>query len=211
MHTAPIRIVIADDHLVFRIGIRSLLAADPAFAVVGEAPTSDRAIEAYRSLHPDVLLLDLRLPREGGLHVINEVRSFDPKAKILVLTSYEVEEEIFRVLKAGARGYALKDIDRKTLSEALRSVHTGRAWLEPSIAHRLLERAQRPQLTQREIEVLRLIGRGLTNREVASVLKIAENTVKNHINNLMGKLDVSDRTEALASAITRGIIAVEEL
>ena len=208
---APIRLVIADDHLVFRVGIRSLLGADPDFVVVGEAATSDRAIEAYRDLSPDILLLDLRLPKEGGLHVIQTVRAFDPKAKILILTSYEVEEEIFRVLQAGARGYALKDIDRKTLAEALHRVNEGHSWLVPAIAHRLMERSQRPQLTQREIEVLRLIGRGLTNREVANVLSIAESTVKNHINNLMAKLDVSDRTEALAYAITRGIITVEEL
>ena len=210
-HKAPIRVVIADDHLVFRVGIRSLLGADPEFTVVGEAATSDRAIEAYRELVPDVLLLDLRLPKDGGIHVVRSVRAFDPKAKILILTSYEVEEEIFRVLQAGARGYALKDIDREKLSEALHRVHAGHSWLVPAVAHRMMERAQRPQLTEREVEVLRLIGRGLTNREAAGVLNIAESTVKNHINNLMAKLDVSDRTEAVSYAITRGIITVEEL
>lgn len=207
----PIRVVIADDHLVFRVGIRSLLGADPHFTVVGEAATSDRAIEAYRELVPDVLLLDLRLPKDGGIQVVRAVRAFDPKAKILILTSYEIEEEIFRVLQAGARGYALKDIDRESLSEALHRVHAGQSWLVPAVAHRMMERSQRPQLTEREVEVLRLIGRGLTNREAAGVLQIAESTVKNHLNNLMAKLDVSDRTEAVSYAITRGIITVEEL
>ena len=208
---APIRIVIADDHLVFRVGIRSLLSAEAAFSLVGEAATSERAIEVYRELKPDVLLLDLRLPKDGGIHVVREVRSFDSRAKILILTSYEVEEEIFRVLQAGARGYALKDIDRDSLIQALQRVYAGQSWLVPSIAHRLMERSQRPQLTEREIEVLRLIGRGLTNRETAGVLQIAESTVKNHLNNLMTKLDVSDRTEAVSYAIGRGIISLDEL
>lgn len=207
----PIRIVIADDHLVFRVGIRSLLGADPDFTVVGEAATSERAIEAYREFSPDVLLLDLRLPKDGGIHVVRSVRAFDPRAKILILTSYEIEEEIFRVLQAGARGYAVKDIDRASLSEALHRVHSGQSWLVPAIAHRLMERSQRPQLTEREVEVLRLIGRGLTNREAANVLNIAESTVKNHLNNLMSKLDVSDRTEAVSYAIARGIITIDEL
>ncbi len=207
----PIRIAIADDHLVFRLGIRSLLQSEPGFTVVGEAATSDRAIELYRELAPDVLLLDLRLPKDGGIRVVEAVRAFAPEARILILTSYEVEEEIFRVLEAGARGYALKDIDREKLAEALRRVHTGHLWLVPAVAHRLRERAQRPQLTEREVEVLRLIGRGLTNREVAGVLQIAQSTVKNHLNNLMTKLDVSDRTEAVAYSISRGIITIEEL
>lgn len=207
----PIRVAIADDHLVFRLGIRSLLSAESGVVVVGEAATSDRAIELYREMLPDVLLLDLRLPRGGGIEVVERVRAFAPEARILILTSYEVEEEIFRVLRAGARGYALKDIDRDKLLEALRSVHEGKSWLVPSIAARMRERAQRPQLTEREADVLRLIGRGLTNREVASVLHIAESTVKNHMNNLMAKLDVSDRTEAVSYAIARGIIAMDEL
>ena len=209
--TEPIRVAIADDHLVFRLGIRSLLYAEPGVTVVGEAATSDRAIELYREVRPDVLLLDLRLPGDGGIHVVECVRSFAPAARILILTSYEVEEEIFRVLRAGARGYALKDIDRDKLLEALHSVHEGKSWLVPSIAARMRERAQRPQLTEREVDVIRLIGRGLTNREVASVLRIAESTVKNHMNNLMAKLDVSDRTEAVSYAIGRGILAIDEL
>ena len=209
--TEPIRVAIADDHLVFRLGIRSLLYAEPGVTVVGEAATSDRAIELYREVRPDVLLLDLRLPGDGGIHVVERVRSFAPAARILILTSYEVEEEIFRVLRAGARGYALKDIDRDKLLDALHSVHEGKSWLVPSIAARMRERAKRPQLTEREVDVLRLIGRGLTNREVASVLRIAESTVKNHMNNLMAKLDVSDRTEAVSYAIGRGILAIDEL
>ena len=209
--TEPIHVAIADDHLVFRLGIRSLLYAEPGVTVVGEAATSDRAIELYREVRPDVLLLDLRLPGDGGIHVVERVRSFAPEARILILTSYEVEEEIFRVLRAGARGYALKDIDRDKLLDALHSVHEGKSWLVPSIAARMRERAQRPELTEREVDVLRLIGRGLTNREVASVLLIAESTVKNHMNNLMAKLDVSDRTEAVSYAIGRGILAIDEL
>ncbi|MBW4026695.1 response regulator [Acidipila rosea] len=207
----PIRILIADDHLVFRLGIRSLLQAEPGIDVVGEAATGERAIELYRQLSPDVLLLDLRMPQGGGIHVVQQVKKFAPEAKILVLTSYEVEEEIYQILQAGARGYALKDIDRTQLVEALRRIHAGEKWIVPTIANRIAERAQRPPLTAREIEVLRLLVRGLTNREIAGVLQIADSTIKNHVNNIISKLDVSDRTEAVAYSLSRGIIAMDDL
>lgn len=207
----PTRILLADDHLVFRLGIRSLLQSEPDMDVVGEASTGERAVEMFQRLRPDVLLLDLRMPQGGGIEVVRQILLFAPEANILILTSYEVEEEIFQVLQAGARGYALKDIDRDQLLEALRQVSAGHRWIVPTVASRITERALRPQLTSRELEVLRLVVRGLTNREIAHVLGVAESTIKNHINNLMAKLEVSDRTEAVTYSLARGIIRIDEL
>lgn len=207
----PIRIIIADDHLVFRMGLRSLFQAEPGIEVIGEAATGDRAIELFRELRPDVLLLDLRMPQNGGVHVVQQICSFAPDAKILILTSYDVEEEVFQVIQAGARGYALKDIDRTTLLDAVRRVQAGERWILPQIANRLTERAFRPQLTNREIEVLQLVVRGLTNKEVGQVLHVAESTVKNHLNSVMTKLNVSDRTEAVSYALSKGIVRVEDI
>jgi DNA-binding NarL/FixJ family response regulator len=209
--TKTIRILVADDHLVYRIGIRNLLASEPGFEVIGEAPDGLQAIDMYRSLRPDVLLLDLRMPQKNGIEVVQAIRREDPGARILVVTSYQTEEEIFQVLQAGALGYVLKDVGRDTLVEAVRSVDAGTRWISPAIARQFADRAVRPQLTARELEVLRLLARGLTNREIANVYNISANTVKNHLNSLMAKLEVADRTEAVSFCLARGIVRPEDM
>ncbi len=209
--TKLIRILVADDHLVYRIGIRNLLASEPGFDVIGEAWDGDQAIELYRALQPDVLLLDLRMPKKNGIEVVQSIRREDAGARILVVTSYQTEEEIFQVLQAGALGYVLKDVGRDTLVEVVRSVYAGTRWVSPGIARQFADRAVRQQLTARELEVLKLLARGLTNREIASVYNISANTVKNHLNSLMAKLEVADRTEAVSFCLARGIVRPEDM
>lgn len=206
-----IRILVADDHLVYRIGMRNLLGSEQGFEVIGEASDGMQAIEHFRSMRPDVLLLDLRMPRKNGIEVVQAVRAEFPQAKVLVVTSYQTEEEVFQVLQAGALGYVLKDVGRETLIEAIRAVHAGTRWVPRAIQQQFTDRVLRQQLTAREVEVLRLLARGLTNREIASVYNISANTVKNHLNNLMAKLDVADRTEAVSFCLARGIVRPEDM
>lgn len=207
----PIRILVADDHLVYRIGIRSLIGSEPGFEVVGEASDGDEALSLYRKLKPDVLLLDLRMPQKGGVEVVQAIRQEFPKAAILIVTSYQTEEEIFQVLQAGALGYILKDMGREMLVGAIRSVHAGRRWVSSAIERQFSDRVLRQQLTAREMEVLRLVARGLTNREIANVFSISASTVKNHVNNLLTKLEVADRTEAVSFCLSRGIVSPEDI
>jgi len=207
----PIRILVADDHLVYRIGIRSLIGSEPGFEVVGEASDGEEAIALYRRLGPDVLLLDLRMPQKGGIEVVQSIRQDFPKAAILIVTSYQTEEEIFQVLQAGALGYILKDMGREMLITAIRAVHAGRRWVSSAIERQFSDRVLRQELTAREMEVLRLVARGLTNREIANVLSISASTVKNHVNNLLTKLEVADRTEAVSFCLSRGIVSPEDI
>lgn len=205
-----IRILVADDHLVYRIGIRNLLGSEPGFEVIGEAADGVQAIEMFRTLKPDVLLVDLRMPHKSGIEVVVTLCN-ESAARILVVTSYQTEEEVFQVLHAGALGYVLKDVGRETLIEAIRTVHAGKSWIPPAIQRQFSDRVVRQQLTAREMEVLRLLARGLTNREIAGVYNISANTVKNHLNNLMAKLDVTDRTEAVSFCLARGIVRPEDV
>jgi DNA-binding NarL/FixJ family response regulator len=207
----PIRILVADDHLVYRIGIRSLIASEPGFEVVGEASDGTEAIELFHKLKPDVLLLDLRMPQKGGIEVVQAVRREVSNCRILIVTSYQTEEEIFQVLQAGALGYILKDMGREMLFEAIRSVHSGTRWVSSSIQRQFSDRSLRQQLTSRELEVLRLLARGLTNREIANVFRISTSTVNNHVNNLLAKLEVADRTEAVSFCLARGIVRPEDM
>jgi two-component system NarL family response regulator len=206
-----LRIVVADDHLVYRIGIRSLLEAEMGFQVVGEASNSAETISLYRRLLPDVLLLDLRMPHKGGIEAAKMIRSEFPDARILVVTSYQTEEEVLQVLQAGALGYILKDLDGNMLMEAIQAVCAGRRWVSPGVEKQLAQGAAHQPLTARETEVVRLLARGLTNREIANVFRISESTVKNHVNHLLMKLEVADRTEAVTYCLARGIVHLEEL
>lgn len=206
-----IRILIADDHLVYRIGIRSLIGTAPGFQVVGEASNGIETIDLYRKLLPDVLLLDLRMPQQGGIEVVRAVHKEFPNSRILIVTSYQTEEEIFQALRAGALGYILKDLGRDMLIEAIKAVRAGKRWISPSVERQFADRVARQQLTDRELEVLKLVARGLTNREIANVFHISESTVKNHVNSLLAKLEVADRTEAVSFCLSHGILAADEL
>jgi DNA-binding NarL/FixJ family response regulator len=157
------------------------------------------------------MLLDLRMPQKGGIDVVQTIRSEFSDARILIVTSYQAEEEIYQVLRAGALGYILKDMGRKMLIDAIRSVQAGVRWISPTIQRQFAERSLRETLTAREVEVMRLLAKGLTNREIASVFNIAESTVKNHVNSLLAKLEVSDRTEAVTLCLMRGIVQLEDL
>lgn len=208
---AVTRILVADDHLVYRIGIRNLLELEAGFEVVGEATDGAQAIAHYRKLRPDVLLLDLRMPQKGGIEVVRTIRNEFPGARILIVTSYQTEEEVFQVLQAGAQGYILKDTGREMLIRAVKAVQSGKRWIAPHIQRQLSDRVLRQPLTTREMEVLLLLARGLTNREIATVYGISPSTVKNQVSSLLAKLEVSDRTEAVSFCLARGIVQTEDL
>lgn len=209
--TRRLRILVADDHLVYRIGIRSLLETEMGYQVVGEASNSTETVELYRKLRPDVVLLDLRMPQRGGIEAARAIRGEFPDARILVVTSYQTEEEVLQVLQAGVLGYILKDLDGGMLMEAIRAVCAGRRWMSPGVAQQIAGGAAHQPLTAREMEVARLLARGLTNREIAHVFRISESTVKNHVNHLLMKLEVADRTEAVSYCLAKGIVRVEDL
>lgn len=201
-----IRILIADDHLVFRMGLKTMLGTEPDISIVGEANSGRTTIEAFRRLRPDVTLLDLRMPDGDGMHALQEICTEFPGARILILSSFSAEEEVYAAMRIGAAGYVMKDTDQDELTAAIRKAHDGGIFLPANLSNLLAEREPRRELTPREHEVLQLIARGLTNREIAQVLGMRESTVRNHTIHLFAKLDVSDRTEAATFAIQRGII-----
>ncbi|HTF71590.1 MAG TPA: response regulator transcription factor [Edaphobacter sp.] len=203
-----ISILVADDHLVFRMGLKTMLGTEPDMQIVGEANSASSTVESYRRLKPDVTVLDLRMPGGGGIQALREIRAQDNRARILVLSSYASEEEVYSAIRAGASGYVLKDVDQEELTAAIRKTHAGQRYLPAELAELIAERAPRPELTPREHEVLQLIARGLINREIAQILGTSESTVRNHTIHLFAKLDVSDRTEAATFALQRGIICL---
>ena len=204
--TVSIRVLIADDHLIFRMGLKSLLNNAPDIVVAGEATTGDQTIEKFKDLHPDVVVLDLRMPDGGGMRALAGIHEACRDAKVLVLSSYANEEEVYQALQAGASGYVLKDVGPDELTGAIRQVYSGKRWIQSCIQPILAEREDRHELTPRELEVLRLLVRGLTNREIARVLGNSENTVRNHTIRIFAKLYVSDRAEAVSAALQRGIV-----
>jgi two-component system NarL family response regulator len=203
---ASIRVLIADDHLIFRMGLKSLLNNEPDIVVAGEASTGAQTIEKFKDLRPDVVVLDLRMPDGGGMAALAGLRELRNDARVLVLSSYANEEEVYQALQAGASGYVLKDVGRDELTGAIRQVYAGRQWIQPCIQPILASREDRHELTPRELEVLKLLVRGLTNREIAKVLGNSENTVRNHTIRIFDKLYVSDRAEAVSAALQRGIV-----
>jgi DNA-binding NarL/FixJ family response regulator len=206
--SAVIRVLIADDHLVFRMGLRSLLNNEGDITVAGEATTGAQTVEKFKELQPDVVVLDLRMPDGGGLRALAGMNELCAQAKVLVLSSYANEEEVYQALQAGASGYVLKDAGRDELVGAIRKVYEGGQWIQSSLRPILAGREDRPELTSRELEVLTLIVRGLTNREIAKILGNSENTVRNHTIRIFAKLYVSDRAEAVSAALQRGIVVL---
>ena len=204
--TSKIRILVVDDHHVVRQGLVSLINSVEDMQVVGEAADGQKGVDLHREHSPDVTIMDLRLPVLSGVEAIQQIRRASPQARIIVLTTFDGDENIYRALQAGARGYLLKDMFGDELMEAIRAVHSGKTRIPPVVAQRLAERMGGPDLTNRELDVLRLIVAGNSNKEIGNQLHISEATVKTHINNLLGKLGVSDRTQAATSAIQRGIV-----
>jgi DNA-binding NarL/FixJ family response regulator len=208
-----IRILIADDHPVVREGLAAMLARQPDIEVIGEATDGIEAVEQVGTLHPDIVLMDLQMPRLGGVEAIKQIRAQYPNVQLIVLTTYGDDDSIFQGIAAGARGYLLKDAPRDELFRAVRAVAQGESLLQPAVATRLLDRFARPRpepshdaLTERELDVLRLLATGAANKQIGVALHISESTVKTHVANIFQKLAVTDRTEAVTVALTRGLI-----
>lgn len=204
-----IRVLTADDHPVLRRGITALVESAADLSVVAEAGDGAEAITCYQVHRPDVVVMDLRMPRLGGVAATRAILASDPTARILAFTAYKGDAEIYRALEAGARGYLVKDMHGDQLTSAIRAVAAGRRVIPPDIAARLAEFTPRSDLTDREIEVLRLAAAGMRNRDIARAIVRSEETVKVHLKHLMAKLDAKDRTEAVTVALRRGIIRLD--
>jgi len=201
-----IRLLIADDHMVVRMGLRSMIDTQPGMVVVAEAANGREAIELFREHKPDITLMDLRMPVMGGVEATIAIREEFPDARVIVLTTYDGDENIYRALRAGAMAYLLKDIPRGEFLDDVRAVYSGQYCIPPAVAARLAQRMPYSELSTRELDVLKLIVEGLSNKEIASALTISESTVKNHVNSILGKLRVNDRTQAATMALRRGIV-----
>ncbi|MEN6644534.1 MAG: response regulator transcription factor [Armatimonadia bacterium] len=204
--TDPIRILVADDHPVVRAGLVALVDRRPDMTVVAEASNGQELLDQFLLHRPDVALVDLRMPEMDGADAIAAIRERAPGARVIVLTTYDDDEDIQRSLRAGAKAYMLKDAARDDLLAAIKAVHEGRTLIPPAIATKLAESIGAPTLTARELEVLALVADGKSNREIATLLFITEGTVKSHLSTMLGKLDASDRTQAVTIALKRGLL-----
>ena len=213
-----IRVLIADDHHVVRGGIRALLETEDDIDVIDEAADGVETVLKTRSLNPDVILMDLMMPRKTGIEAIEEIKQEDPDARILVLTSYSDDEKVFAAIKAGAMGYLLKETSTKELLQAIHDVYRGESSLHPAIARKLIRELNRPSnlppadepLTEREIEVLVFVARGYSNQDIANALFISERTVRTHVSNILSKLHLANRTQAALYALKEGLTNLEE-
>ncbi len=206
---SPIRVLAADDHPLIRAGLVAFLATEPDLRVVAEAANGEEALEKYRELRPDIVLMDLSMPVMDGLSATRAILDEFPDARVIVLTTYDGDEDIHRALDAGARGYLLKDMVAADVLNVIRTVHGGQRGIPHAVAAKLAERTPRVPLTPRETEVLSLVAEGLSNAEVAARIGRTEGTVKVHLKNILQKLDASDRTEAVTTALRRGFIRLE--
>ena len=213
MAPAPIRVLIADDHAIVREGLRSLLETEPGMELAGEAADGAEAVAQARAARPDVILLDLMMPRLDGIQAIGAIKREQPDARILVLTSFAEDEKVFAAIKAGALGYLLKDSSPQELLQAIREVARGESSLHPTIARKVLRELSRPPalpatpepLTARELEVLRLVAQGLANQEIAGRLALSERTVRTHVSQILAKLQLANRTQAALYALREGL------
>jgi two-component system, NarL family, response regulator len=206
---AEIRVLIVDDHLVVRMGLRSMIQSEAGMTVVGEASNGHEALEKYRAGNVNLVLMDLRMPRVGGVEATAAIRKHDPQARILVLTTYDGDENIYRALQAGALGYLLKDMPREDFVAAVQKVAQGEYYIPQQVAARLAQRLPAQDLSHREMDVLKLIVQGRSNKEIADRLGLSESTIKNHVNGLLAKLHVQDRTQAVTTALKRGIVTLD--
>ena len=201
-----IRILIADDHYIVRMGLVALMNTEPDMEVVAEAADGIQAVELFRKHNPDLAVLDVRMPVRNGIETTREIRTTFPTAKVLILTAFDGDEEIHKALQAGAQGYVLKSSTGEKLIPAIRAVAAGQRWVPKEVAKRLTARNLFEELTPRQVQVLQLLAKGLANKEIADVLRITEYTAKDHLKSILAKLRVADRTEAVTAAIQRGII-----
>jgi two-component system NarL family response regulator len=207
--TQKIRVLIVDDHRIVRVGLRAIIDAEADMEVVAEAGDGPEALAAFAAHHPDIILLDLRLPGMSGPEIITALRASDPHAAVIVLTSYDSDEDVYRAVQAGARGYLLKGtFPEGILEAAIRKVHAGQRLIAPEAAARLADRVSSPSLTPREVAVLELLAKGKSNKEIGRGLALAEGTVKTHLKRIYEKLGVGDRTEAALAAVQRGIVTL---
>jgi DNA-binding NarL/FixJ family response regulator len=208
LQNAPIRILIVDDHPVVLAGLTSMLGTQAGMEVAGSASGGEEALQMLQRTPVDLLLLDLRMPGMSGIDTLHALKRAKISIRVVILTSFETDEDIYRAVQAGAQGYLLKDAPQADMIDAIRAVHSGKRYFPRHIAARLAERMMRTNLTARELEVLNMLARGLTNKQIGHALEISDNTVRNHVNSIIEKLEVSDRTEAATTAIHRGIIDV---
>jgi DNA-binding NarL/FixJ family response regulator len=200
--------LVADDHPVVAQGLVALLECEADITVVGQAYDGCQAVEQFHQHQPDVTLMDLRMPQMDGVAAITAICTLVDDARIIVLTTYDSDEDIYRGLRAGAKGYLLKDAEPDELLVAIRMVHSGKKYIPPDIGAKLAERMTNPQLSDRELEVVHLMVAGNSTQEISTALSIAESTVKFHVNNILSKLGVSDRTQAIVAALKRGIVSI---
>ena len=204
-----IRVLIVDDHPVVRAGLTSMLGANAELEIAGAACGGNEALAFLRGREVDLVLLDLRMPNMSGIDTLRALEGLPHRPRVIILTSYEMDEDVYRTVQAGAMGYLLKDSSEEEMIQAIRTVHAGKRYLPRHLASRLAERLMRSSLTNREVEILGMLPKGLTNKMIAQALKISDNTVRNHVMSILEKLEVSDRTEAATTAILRGIIQFE--
>jgi DNA-binding NarL/FixJ family response regulator len=203
---SSIRVLVADDHGVVREGLVSLIGRKADMTIVGEATNGREAVDLWKEHRPDVTLLDLRMPELDGVAAIKEIRAIDEKARFVVLTTFDGDEDIYRAIQAGAKGYLLKDVPREALMDCIRRVHAGETCVPVHLAMKLADRVSGETLSDREIDVLKLMALGKSNKEIGSSLFISEGTVKSHVKSIFAKLNVISRTEAVANASRRGLI-----
>jgi DNA-binding NarL/FixJ family response regulator len=205
---SSIRILIVDDHPIMRVGITALIASSKEMAVVAQAGSGEEAVKLHALHHPDITLMDLRLPGISGVETIRSIRAQSPKARFIVLTTYEGDEDIYQAMEAGASGYLVKGMPQEMLVNAVKRVHAGGRYLPPPVSQALTSRTRDSNLSNREREVLRLLATGKSNREIAGQLGITEATVKCHVSVILMRLNASDRTQAVVTALQRGLIHI---
>jgi DNA-binding NarL/FixJ family response regulator len=200
-----IRVLIVDDHAIVQQGLAAMIENEPDMTVIGQASNGQEAIDQYRQLQPDITLMDLRMPQVGGVEATIAICAEFAHARIVILTTYDGDEDIYRALRAGAKGYLLKDAEPDELLNAIHIVHRGQQYIPPHVGAKLAQRMTNPELTDRELEVLLLVAQGMSNLEISAALRISESTVKSNINHILSKLGVKDRTQATIIALKRGI------